>query len=57
LRDIQSFATGSTFRWDISNTGVAVGQWDGPNGAFVWTSGGGMTTMADLEGPVTSPLE
>jgi probable HAF family extracellular repeat protein len=56
MRDIQSFASGSTFPWDISNAGVAVGQWDGPNGAFMWTNGGGMITMAGLEGPGDIPI-
>jgi probable HAF family extracellular repeat protein len=49
MRDIQSFATGSTFPWDISNYG-AVGQWNVSDAAFVWTSSAGMSTLAGLAG-------
>jgi len=47
MRDIQSFPTGSTFPWDISNYG-AVGQWNTSDAAFLWTSGAGMSPLAGL---------
>src|SRR5688572_26555241 len=56
MRDIHSLGAGSTFPWDLSNTGIAVGQWDPQNGTFIWTSAGGMTVPAGLEGPSDIPL-
>lgn len=56
MRDIQAFASGNTFPWGLSNTGIAVGQWDPSNGAYSWTAAGGMAVMAGLEGPSDIPL-
>ena len=56
MRDIQSFATGSTFPWDLSNTGIAVGQWNTSTAAFMWTAGGGMTIPAGLDGDGDIPI-
>lgn len=56
MRDIQSFATGSTFPWGLSNTGIAVGQWNPSGSSYTWTAAGGMLSMAGLEGPNDIPL-
>src|SRR5687767_3964852 len=56
MRDIQSFATGSTFPWDLSNSGIAVGQWNPSTAGFVWTAGAGMTVLAGLDGEGDVPI-
>jgi probable HAF family extracellular repeat protein len=55
MRDVQSFPTGSTFPWDISNYG-AVGQWNTSDASFVWTSGTGMSVLAGLDGDGDIPI-
>jgi probable HAF family extracellular repeat protein len=55
MRDVQSFTSGSTFPWDISNAG-AVGQWNTSTAGFIWTAGGGMTILSGLDGEGDIPL-
>jgi probable HAF family extracellular repeat protein len=56
MRDVQSFPSGSTFPWDLSNAGVGVGQWNTSDAAFSWTATGGMTVLAGLDGPGDIPI-
>lgn len=56
MRDIQSFATGSTFPWDVSNTGIVVGQWNTSTAGFMWTASAGMTIPTGLDGEGDIPI-
>jgi probable HAF family extracellular repeat protein len=56
MRDVQSFATGSTFPWDLTNSGLVIGQWNPSAAAFGWTSAGGMHVLTGLEGPNDIPI-
>ena len=56
MRDVQSFATGNTFPWDLTNNGMLVGQWDPAQAAFAWTSAGSMHVLSGLEGPGDIPI-
>jgi probable HAF family extracellular repeat protein len=56
MRDIHGFASGSTFPWGLSNSGIVVGQWDPQVGTFIWTKEAGMRIIAGLEGPNDVPL-
>ena len=57
IRDIQGFASGSTYPWGVSNTGIVVGQWNAPGAAaYSWSPSAGMSVMAGLEGPDDIPL-
>ena len=56
MRDVQSFAAGSTFPWDLTNSGMLVGQWNVGGAAFAWTSAGGMNVLSGLEGPNDIPI-
>ena len=56
MRDIHGFASGSTFPWGLSNSGIVVGQWDPQVATFIWTKEKGMRIVAGLEGPNDVPL-
>jgi probable HAF family extracellular repeat protein len=56
MRDVQSFGSGNTFPWDLTNSGLLVGQWNGPGGGFAWSNAGGMQLLAGLEGPNDTPI-
>jgi len=56
MRDVQTLPTGSTQPWDLTNAGLAVGQWDPPNAGFAWTNAGGTVVLAGLEGPNDIPI-
>jgi probable HAF family extracellular repeat protein len=56
IRDVQAFATGSTYPWGLSNSGIVVGQWNPTEAGFSWTASGGMALMAGLDGPADIPL-
>jgi probable HAF family extracellular repeat protein len=56
IRDVQSFSSGNTFPWDLTNSGLLVGQWDPANAGFAWSSAGGMRVLAGLDGPGDIPI-
>jgi probable HAF family extracellular repeat protein len=56
MRDVQSFDSGSTFSWDLTNAGLVVGQWNLGGAGFAWSGAGGMRVLAGLEGPDDIPI-
>jgi probable HAF family extracellular repeat protein len=56
IRDVQSFGSGNTFPWDLTNSGLLVGQWDPANAGFAWSNSGGMRVLTGLEGPSDIPI-
>src|SRR5688572_12365322 len=48
MRDVHSFGGGSTFPWDLTNSGLLVGQWNPSEAAFAWSTVGGMRVLAGL---------
>lgn len=57
MRDVHTLPSGSTRPWDLTNAGLAVGQWNVADAAgFAWTDAGGTVVLAGLEGPGDVPI-
>jgi probable HAF family extracellular repeat protein len=56
IRDVHSLAGGNTFPWDLTNSGLMVGQWNTSDAGFAWSSAGGMQVLAGLDGPGDIPI-